>query len=364
MGVPPSTRLGLALATLVAVLTPPGFGAEGLLAQLREQPLSPKWHGARDLRWTEEDALWLAVPGVGVVKVKAGEGREEAVPVLTSVRQPVRLGASSSHVAAAGPLFDLAWTPLTDSHPRRPSFEFIEDIDVWGNRIVVLGTSRANDGAYAPDGAIAWVGSLDRDLADRKPVLYSRSGPGAGMMDACGAFEIGVVRFLPDGTFVVIPGAEPGVYLYRSDGTLLHTWETEPLGLEARCDFDEQHKLLMSRDPEPRWAWINQHLVVDDVLPLAQGPGLLVRRVTPRGTHWKLTVLRRHAPPLEWEVPISSPGELSHLRGDLRGNRLALLLFTRRRPSEKDTRPPRLFFAEMDAVGFTASARGLQEERR
>ena len=290
---------------------------------------------ARDVRWAGAESVFLAVLETGGVELPLDPSRQDYRQVTAAghgedeIRLTYHIAASADYVAVSAGLFELGWKALGGEPglDGKAFSESIEDLDVAGTRLAFLGLRRAENREMAPGGGIAWLGSLDLELADLEPVLFSTAGPGARPMDSCGLFEIGAVRFLPDGTLVVVPGAEPGVFLYDRGGKLIHTWETEPLGLDLRCDFDDAQRDLMSANYLAQWLWLNQFRTVEDVLPLPHGPGLVIRTATDAGTRWDLTILRRNRPAVTTALPITSPSTTAHLRGDVRGDRLVFLLY-------------------------------------
>jgi hypothetical protein len=354
---PAAAVLAVSLAGLCSAgLALPAGEAPKVLA---EKTLSQDLQRSRDVRWLDADNVLLATPDRGAVALPldSAHPNPQASKVLVpggpdrrpgGVWLPSRLGISDRFLAVGSPAFEIGWGSRSPAKlTGRETFEEITDLDVYGNRLAVLGTRRAENGKIAVDGAIAWIGSLDRGLSDLRAVVKSVDGDGARSMDACSNFELGAVRFLPDGKLLVVPGAEPGAYLIDPSGKLLYTWQTEQLGLDARCDFDDDKRDLMSQSPEPRWAWINQFKTVDEILPLPQGPGLVMRSVSPAGTRWQLAVLRPGGAPAVQPIPLSSPSSMAHLRGDVHGSRVVWLMFEEGRPEKPLSIKPRLIVTEV-----------------
>ena len=237
------------------------------------------------------------------------------------------LGASERHVVVGAIAFEIVWlSQEKEQLEKRHLFEAIQDLDVYENRLAVLGTQRGENGFIGTDGAIAWTTSLQGELGELKPILYSISGPGARLMDNCSGHEFGALRFLPDGSLVIAPGAEPGVYLYDPAGVLTYTWPTEPLGVDATvCDFDLKESTRLGADYVERAKWDSRFTVIDDVLPLVEGPGLLLRYAVDGEIRWRLAVLHRDSAATMYEVPVTSPSLEPHLRGDVRGEKIVLL---------------------------------------
>ncbi len=359
----PAETLRRSATALVILLLATATGARAGEVELRisgERLLPESLLKAIDVRWAGAESVFLAVLPTGGVEYSLDPVNRDyrlATPAgfgEGGIGLTGRVAASEDYLAVASGMFLLGWKTRGGEVrlDGRKSFEGIEDIDVFENRLATLGIRRGEDGRMAPDGAIAWVGSLDAGLADLKPVLFSTAGPGARPMDHCATFEIGAVRFQRDGTLVVVPGAEPGVFLYDPAGKLLHTWETEPLGLDVRCGFDDDQLQLLAANFLARWSWLNQFRTVEDVLPLAQGPGLVIRQVTDSGTRWDLTILRRNEPALTMPLPVTTPSTTAHLRGDVRGEKVLLLLYDsasslRPGPKQDAAVPTRLIFGDL-----------------
>jgi hypothetical protein len=121
-----------------------------------------------------------------------------------------------------------------------------------GSRFALVGSRRDAQGKFSPDGAIAWIGSLDKDLADLKPLLFDAGGPGAPSMSACCSFSLGVTRFLADGSLVVVPGVQPGIYHFDAQGKLLQTVDTVALGINTDCAGIGKERVGMDYNPTPR----------------------------------------------------------------------------------------------------------------
>jgi hypothetical protein len=164
-------------------------------------------------------------------------------------------------------------------------------------------------------------------------------------MDACGILELGKVRFLQDGSMIVAPGVEPGVFHYGIDGKLLESWQADRLGFDAGCGLSDDEMNRYSASVKARYPWLNQRRVLDEILPLPEGPGFVVRTRTAGKTSWQLKLIRGPRDVKTVAIPLSSPSEFAHLRGDVRDGRLVLLL------ADRGEKPPagypRLVVAEL-----------------
>ncbi|HVT19172.1 MAG TPA: hypothetical protein VHQ90_23705 [Thermoanaerobaculia bacterium] len=347
LAMPPAGRVarGIAaflLAGLLAGITP--GGAEPPARTLRilgRTPLPTARSVARDIRWASAESVYISHAVDGVFEVGLdGTRKRVLVPSMGHVRfgqLPVQpygcLAVSDSVLAVASMSFSIAWRPLKSAPGQlfpleiRP-FTQTEAMDLQGDRVLLLGM---RENVYLPEvhpnGEVAWLGTLSSGLKDLKPVLYDRSGPRMPTYCHCRVMAIGAARFLADGSFVIVPGFEKGVHLFSAAGRLLRSWKSEEVGLDTECSVitaEEEEEL--GQKPAAWQRWLNDHRTVDSILPLPQGPGLLVRSWGEDGeVHWLLKVLS--ATRVEtYTVPITGRRPTDRLRGDVRAGRIAFLL--------------------------------------
>jgi hypothetical protein len=102
-------------------------------------------------------------------------------------------------------------------------------------------------------------------------------------------------------------------------------------------------------DPDYRWGVINEMRIADEILSFPQGPGLVVRSAAPEGTVWELYLLLAGGSTVASRLPVTSASGLSHLRGDVRGDKVVLLVSEYGRPDLEQAPPvrPRLIVAEL-----------------
>ncbi len=329
-------RIGIwsaALLTVGAVLAAE-TAAPGVKV-LRELLLPAGLERANDIRWPEEGTAWISAGRSGTFALSLAEPGQ--TPRLLAESPPGAMGLHYSLAWAAprlwlaAPVRALGWRELRDGQllpgGYTPGLDFIGDIDAFADRALVLGAGRGKDGKFSPDGAIAWLGIIaGRELA-LKPVMFSSSGPGAETMDHCGIFGEGKVRFLADGSFLIVPGVEPGVFWFDPEGKLKRTWTSEELGLDGGCTVKRPDVMRYSTDEAARYRErINQRVVVDEILALPQGPALVTRRRREGVVRWSLLRLAATGEVRSEALPLTSPEERAHLRGDSRGQRVLLLL--------------------------------------
>jgi hypothetical protein len=285
---------------------------------------------ALDVRWSAERELVLALGKKGLARYDV-DTRESRRIVNGSRRDgffyAARLGLSRGYIVPGSSFAALAWmrnAPGAALSPQIP-FDMIVDLDVYGDQLAVLGARRADDGRWAPEGAIVWVGTLSKGLSDLRPLHYSETGSGAKALDRCHYFNTGTVRYMRDGSLVVIPAIEAGVFVYDLSGKLLQTWDDDPIGFQHRCELSQQQAYDLAIRPTEQWQWLNARTILDDVIPLPNGIGVFTRKFSGGAMHWTLSVLRNGKVAQRIPLPFTG-GERSFVRADVRGKQIALLL--------------------------------------
>lgn len=287
----------------------------------------------RDVRWGRGDTLLLAT-GRGLVEIELtkpdasprtliskGNGADE-LPFVSHAAH------SEGLVAAAALVQALAWKPMQSESPVRvKAFAAVVDMDLSGDRALLLGGRRGPEGQWCPDGAIAWTAKLDETLEALTPIFYSSVERAGTTMGRCGIFKLGAVRFLAHGGFVVIPGVEGGVHLYDPDGTLSFAWTAEEVGFFSGCPLDEEEQLEYSMDPKARAGWLNQRPVVEEILPIGDTFGVVIRRLIENQVRWELVHLQRGGTMQRYPLPFTTELPFTRLRGDARGGDLLFLLY-------------------------------------
>lgn len=329
-----------ALALALAVGSPAGAAPELSLVHRSLLPESLRY--AADVRFDDAEALVVSAWKLGAVRVAYSEGTvgnpQMLVPETTGSEGIVlaeHLGLSRWFLVVSSPASLLLWRERSEGRragrlgtwgsPDRAPISFFEDVDLWQNRLAIVGLMRSDRG-MSPDGAVAWLGEVGSAEVELRPLAYSQAGEGARPFMACGGHMLGKIRFLDDGRLVLVPGAEAGVYLYSRGGRLERTWDTVPLGLEPMCDFDDDTLVALAGDARNRLAHLNRFVAVDEILPISKTPALLLRRVGAEGTTWDLVLLKADGKTERLRVPIASPSPKARLHGDVRGDRIVLIL--------------------------------------
>ncbi len=291
----------------------------------------PALQTAVDVRWAGESSLYLSLLREGAAEASLDLTHPRIVKMIPGMREPggafsYFLGASSDYLVTSGP-FWITWRMIAAPSRSEDAFDSIQDLDVSKDQLLIVAARRDEKGRFAPEGAIAWIGSLRRGLAGLKPVAFDATGPGGRNLGACSTFHMGGARFMKDGSFLVVPGVQPGIHLYSPDGKLLRTWDSATVGLDSDCgSLSEEQVSRYSTDWLGRAAWLNQRRILDDILPLQQGPGLVIRSVSQGQVHWNLKVLTKAGGVATYNIPLKSQNELATLKGDVRGDKIVFVM--------------------------------------
>jgi len=351
--------IGLVFFSLVSAATASDGGGGGADRQPaievvadRPVPASVPW--PRDVRWSGDRSLLVASQPGGVAELSGEELSRVrfVVPAPSRTgswdRNAERLALSDDRLVVGSMAFALRWKPRDAAvFESVHDFEYIADLDVMADRLLVTGIRRDDEGRLGGDGSLAWLGRLGDPQGPFRPVLPSRDGPGVEAMENCAAMEVSAARFLADGSFLVVPGAEPGIFLYSEEGRLQRTWDSSALGILDACDMPREQSVHYSASPGSRLRWLNARRVVDEILPLPNGPAVVVRERFDDLTVWDLILLRADGTVEVNRLPVSSQNPAARLRGDVRGDRVALLIATWSLQAFDDTVEHRLVVARL-----------------
>jgi hypothetical protein len=335
----PFLAVGLLLVCTSALITETApVPTQGTLRILWDQELPPYPSGpAMDVRWASDHTVYLAWVREGITET-ALDGKFTRVRTL--IADPDRrfrafdmLAVSQNHLVTSSHFRSLAFRPTARQESgfvtiTRLRVGTVAALDLSGTRLLVLGNPDWQQ--IDPQGVIARLGPLtEHPEKDLEPLpLHDVGGPGSPSLFNCFGLELGRARFMPDGSFVVVPGFQPGAQLFSSSGRPLRSWETQELGLDAiDCQHvgrDQSHQFASSETD--RFTFLNRHRVLEEILPLAEGPGLIVRWVAGGKVHWELKVLQSGARVLTYQIPFTGELPYARLRGDVANRRIVLLL--------------------------------------
>ncbi|HYH09078.1 MAG TPA: hypothetical protein VEK11_18665 [Thermoanaerobaculia bacterium] len=311
---------------------------------------------ARDVRWASDTEVFVGTGKRGVVRTRVDSTAHPHLVVAGAERGggPTviagRLGLAQNHILFASGMGMVGWSPLagTTRKVEQKGLVALMDVDARGDTAAILGADSGPVQGLQREGTILWIGSLSKNLANLRPIMKGRSKPGGKDMARCSILETGALRYMPDGSLVVIPGVEPGVYRYDANGKLMQTWDTDPLGIVDDCWIPESDLLLVARDFGERIKWYASRVTLDEILPTANGPAVVLRRVEKGVTKWDLVTLPYKGRSERIALPVTMPTPRAHVRGDIRGNRLVLLMWDDPMPGQKAAAPPKLIVMSID----------------
>ena len=340
------------LAGCLAIAT---HAAAGISLRVVSKTTLPIESVARDVRWACPAVVYLGLGKKGVIqtRVDAPARFTVVIPAANRGGYPIsgRVAVAQKYLVVASPLGGFGWVSTDQTSAAKlgqKGLLTVMDIDARGDVVAVLGADSGDVYGLARDGAIAWTGSLSENMTNMRPFMWGRSKPGGKDMARCSILEAGAIRFMPDGTVVVVPGVEPGVYRYDDRGKLVQTWETGSLGILDNCDISDDDLKIVARDFERRIEWLASRVIVDDVIPLRSGPALLLRRVEGGATKWNLVTLPFKGRMQRVSLPLTLPTPRGHIRGDVRGDQLVLLAFDDPLPRQTPVIPPQLIVLAMN----------------
>lgn len=377
--IPP--RLSVALTTLALSLlaasdprggpSPTSKPATGTLRISSDTPLPASLKHANDVRWADDTAVYLAVPRNGVVRVPVAAPEGQVVQETTDGRGldnswgTTFVAVTPKYLVFGAQVFLHGWKELGASRIQHlsPFFEAIEDFDAFDDHYAALGLHRGSDGKMSKDGTIVWVGRLGPDPPDPQPLLVTRSDASSPIANCMGFLASGV-RYLPDGSLVVVPGVENGAYHYDLNGKLIGFWNTDTLGIGVDCTFSRERASFLAKDFPARLIYLNRYRTVDEILILDGIPTLVTRRIEAGGTRWQLVTLEPDGGTSQRDLPLSSTSDLAHVRGDTRDGRTVLLVYdwAMYMPDDevrKKAEPTRLVLLEKSAEASRAPVEGV-----
>jgi len=282
---------GLSLLTMALASAPAvAQGADAsppVLEDLRQLDLPEELSAAADVRWQGDGRFLFGLERDGVYSWRPGAGPVELEATLSGSTYGrasrygnySRLGAATGGgLVFAGDLFGVYLRHDGRTLPLKDNLEIVGDLDHRGGLTAAVGLARRLNPSPEPGGIwephIAWLIGLE---GTARGLLPTRDGGVA--LEACHAVELAVSRFVADDLVLVIPGAEPGAFLYGLDGSLRGTVDSEALSA-TRADCGAEQRALL-RDEELRTSWLRRHRLIDDIVANDEGDVFLfVRHVT------------------------------------------------------------------------------------
>jgi hypothetical protein len=334
---------------------PPSASVRRALSVLQRFDLPLGIRQPLDVRWAGHDSIFVSVLHRGVLELDLKAG----LPLRST---PIDLSKHSSAYSRGGKRF--APTHLAVSHPwlvfsntasvrswvrldenpesrqvhTERTFGLAHDMDVQDGVVALLGVADVPAFEKSVDRPIVWVADLDSRLASWRPLevteKVTKSGDAQIFRHFNGAAQR-AIRYMPDGRLVVgLP--QLGVFVLSSTGrtlqhhtlaTLLRQAGAEELDSARGEAGQEAGEPILGEIPDigDGPAALDRVVLIDDILPFKDGPGLILRMRGRGGFVWKLLLLT-DSPEL-LDLPIAASAAGVRLRGDVndRGRVVVLL---------------------------------------
>ena len=283
--------VAIVLLSVVAVLSavPGTLGAQESgggprVERLEQLDLPDEIARASDVRWLEDGELVLGVIGRGLyswrVGNEAGELRvalEEPEAEVLNVggravvnsnqyaRDYGRLAVSPDGMAFTD-LFSGVHLATEDGIDSLADLEHVGDLDRRGSLTAAVGLVRKDSDGWAEHAA--W---LIHDGEETARGLLPTRDAGHGL-ELCSDAELSVIRFISEDRLLVIPGAEPGVFVYDREGTFHDSLDAETFFAEGGCDVEaNEWGRSPLRDAYVRADWLGQRRLIDEVVADGEG---------------------------------------------------------------------------------------------
>ena len=257
----------------------PESGPRLTILEALELPLEVA--SASDVRWLSEDELLLGQSGQGVYSWRIGEDRAQLRSTLAGTSllpsdgpaDYSRVGGfSAGSLVFADFVFGLYRSDEAGVERTMP-LELVADIDRHESSTVAIGLVRQHGGGWGEHSA--W---LVQDDHQPRGILPTRDG-GQGML-WCFEAELPTVRFVSPDRILVIPGAEPGVFVFSRDGLLEGSLEASVFAADDGCTIEPAQRHLLADDAY-RVAWLSRRRVIDEVVADETGNVFLFVRHVP-----------------------------------------------------------------------------------
>lgn len=346
-----ATLLCAPLSDRSAAAAGPGGHQLRVLSQ-KDLPAPVVW--AFDVRWSEDGKLVVAAgrDGLFEIALDSGDATPRSVAGSEGLGYASHVALSPGHLTAAASFGPFGWRSREGNGEwhRDVPMSVVLDMDVGNGEVLFLGGRRVTVAGqerpqWAPDGGILFAAPIENGrLGPLTQRLTARSGPAgkAIEMARCHVLEVGALRLLSGGRYVVIPGVQPGILLYDAQGRLMHAWGTTDLGIYDQCDLTDREADDVAADIGNRIDWWQRHAVLDDVVPWGQWFALIVRTPVGRGARWHLVPFGEDGAQTALPLPVNASTPGVHLRADSRGERLALLLIDYEERAQAPLHPPRM----------------------
>ncbi len=359
----PSRMVVVALSVAACATAPGSAGPKAkapvkpAVRVLAQYELSGNKSIAYDLRWAGPKSVFITTSYERV----AEHGLSSGLPVVREsfpspkVFDPQmvygHLAVTRETMVVGAPTRRIAWRPL--EHRTAGTVDFVRDqlgaigdLDLQGNRLAWIGWSKALfKGPDTDLSGYAWIDELGDGLDFPQQLITDVAGGRRGeRADPCLNLRLGSLRFQPDGSLLIAPGILDEIALFDPAGHKIRSWDARYFGVESASACTQITAATSQRlagSPLAVGEWTNRQPVIDEVLATPAGPALVVRTMSSGQPTWRLHVLGADRV-TSYDLPLTAQSPYTRLAGDVRGNRLAVLLYDHsqypRRPSESPDR--------------------------
>ena len=264
------------VATQSVVAQGPGL-LPPVLEGLRPLDVPAPIASAADVRWQLDGSLLVGLSRDGIHSWRPETLGSKPVATLagTTYRRAGRYGNYSrlgggpaGSLVFAGDLFGVYRQRDGRITALKTNLEIVGDLDHRNGWTIAVGLSRQPEPSPGPDDIwepyVAWLFDAEGGV---RGLLPTRDGGVA--LDSCYPVELSLSRFVADDLVLVIPGAEPGAFLYGTDGMLRGALEVGAFSA-SRPDCGPEQKPLLYEE-EFRIAWLSRHRVIDEVAANGEG---------------------------------------------------------------------------------------------
>ena len=234
---------------------------------------------AADVRWIDDGEVVLSAIGQGLHSWRLGEsgadlqvaleapapevleiGGRAVVNRNTFERDYGRLGVSARGLAFAD-LFGGVFVASDSGIDGPVDIMFLGDLDRRGALTAAVGLMLEDTDGWSP--YAAWL--IEDGGGPPRGLLPTRDG-GRGL-ELCRDAELSVIRFISADRLLVIPGAEPGIFVYDEEGSLHDSLDASTFFAEAGCDVElNEWGSSPLKDAYARADWLGPRRLIDEVV--------------------------------------------------------------------------------------------------
>ncbi len=254
------------------------------LEGMKRLDLPPEIIRASDVRWLEDGELLFGVIERGLYSWRAGEKAGQLRVALEELEAEVlnvggravvnsnryerdygRLAVSPDGTAFTD-LFSGIHLATEDGIDSLADMEHVGDLDRRGSLTAAVGLVRRDTDGWAEHAA--WL-IHDGEPAVRGLMPTRDSGRSR---ELCSVAELSVIRFISEDRLLVIPGTEPGVFVYDREGAFHDSLDAETFFAEGGCDVEaNEWGRSPLADAYARADWLGQRRLIDEVVADGEG---------------------------------------------------------------------------------------------